>query len=183
MNQPIERLICLFHRRWALPVIAELHAARGAKFITLAKRLHAGRETLHATLQDLIQLRLVQHNTGYGHPMRPEYLLTPAGSRLGEPAQLLLKTVQRLEIQPLAFRKWTMPVTWTLGHGVDRFNHLRDELPGITSRALTLSLKEMQEQRLVRRDVLDAYPPITSYRLNRRAQPVLQALEPVAEAV
>ena len=36
---------------------------------------------------------------------------------------------------------------------------------------------------LVRRDVYDDYPPVTSYRLHRRARPVLAALLPLARAV
>ena len=35
----MERLIRLFHRRWSVPVLAEIHRAKGAKFITLVNRL------------------------------------------------------------------------------------------------------------------------------------------------
>ncbi len=76
-----------------------------------------------------------------------------------------------------------MPVTLMLGHQPRRFGALRNELPGITPRALTLSLKDMEHEGLVRRDVYDEYPPVTSYSLDRRARPVYRALVPLAEAV
>ncbi|MHC4448279.1 MAG: winged helix-turn-helix transcriptional regulator, partial [Planctomycetota bacterium] len=60
---------------------------------------------------------------------------------------------------------------------------LRDELTGITPRALALSLKSMNETGLVRRVVYDDYPPVTSYSLERRARPVYTALVPLARGV
>jgi DNA-binding HxlR family transcriptional regulator len=142
-----------------------------------------GRAVLRATLDDLIAQGWVQHNPGYGHPMRPEYLLTAAGRHLAPSSGRLLGTVRRLEIEPIAFRKWTMPVTWLLGAEPGRFGELKRGLPGITSRALALSLKTMEHGGLVHRDVLDDYPPVTSYSLHRRARPVYRALVPLANAV
>ncbi|MHC5004934.1 MAG: winged helix-turn-helix transcriptional regulator [Planctomycetota bacterium] len=179
----MERFVSLFHRRWAVPLLVELERSGGGKLVTLGKRLGIGRETLRATLDDLIAGGWVMRNPGYGHPMRPEYLLTPEGQRLAPSSGRLLGTVRRLDIEPLAFRKWTMPVTLLLGNEPRRFSELREELPGITPRALTLSLKDMQQTRLVRRDVIDDYPPTTSYRLERRARPVFSALVPLAKAV
>jgi DNA-binding HxlR family transcriptional regulator len=183
MSAPLERFVSLFQRRWALPVLVELERARGAKFVTLANRLGVGRETLRATLDDLIAQGWVMPNSGIGHPMRPEYLLTPEGARLAPFSGRLLGTVRRLEIEPLALRKWTMPVTYVLGGGPRRFGELRDDLHGITARALTLSLKDMQDGSLVRRTVRDTYPPLTSYGLERRAMPLWRILVPLADAV
>ncbi len=75
-------------------------------------------------------------NPGYGHPMRPEYLLTAEGQRLAPSSGRLISTVRRLKIEPLAFRKWTMPVTLALGDDDRRFSEIRASLPGITARAL-----------------------------------------------
>ena len=180
---PLDRFITLFHRRWAVPVLTELQTLRGAKFVTLAKTLGVGRETLRATLDDLVGQGWIIRNPGHGHPMRPEYVLTADGRRLAPCSGRLLATVRRLEIEPLALKKWTMPVTLVLGREPRRFSELRHDLPGITPRALTLSLKSMQETRLVQRDVYDEFPPVTSYRLHRRARPVLEALRPLARAV
>ncbi|MBT8485319.1 MAG: GntR family transcriptional regulator [Phycisphaerales bacterium] len=183
MPESLDRFIALFHRRWAVPVLVALAEGQGAKFVTLASRLGVGRPTLRATLDDLVALGLVERNPGYGHPMRPEYLLTAEGARLAPSSGRLLATVRRLDIEPLAFRKWSMPLTYVLGAEPRRFRELREELPQITPRALTLSLKDLGEAALVRRAVHDEFPPITSYRLERRARSLLAALTPLAAAV
>ncbi len=179
----LNRFISVFHRRWTVPVLVELHRARGAKFVTLHNRLGVSRAILRATLDDLIAEGWVLRNPGHGHPMRPEYILTAAGARLAPCLGRLLGTVRRLDIEPIAFRKWTLPVTWALGETPHRFGELRHELGGITPRALTLSLKDMESGGLVQRDVFEDYPPVTSYSLDRRARPVYRALVPLAQAV
>ena len=183
MSESLDRFVSLFHRRWAVPVLAELKRGRGAKLITLVNHLDIDRQTLRVTLDHLIEEGWVMRNPGHGHPMRPEYLLTPEGRRLAPGSAHLLGTVQRLDIEPLAFNKWTMPVTYLLGRGPLRFSELQHELPPITSRALTLSLKDLQQTDLVHRDVIDDYPPVTCYRLDRRAKPIWKALVPLARAV
>ncbi len=179
----LNRFITLFHRRWTVPVLVELHRSRGAKFVTLHNRLGVSRAILRATLDDLIDEGWVHRNPGYGHPMRPEYVLSEAGRQLAPSSGRLLETVRRLDIEPIAFRKWTMPVTWVLGSEPHRFGELRQELAGITPRALTLSLKDMEDGGLVHREVFEEYPPVTSYSLQRRARPLYRALVPLAQAV
>ena len=180
---PADRLAALFHRRWAVPVLAELAAGPGAKFVTLVRRLGVSRETLRATLDELILAGWVMRNPGTGHPMRPEYLLTARGRRLAPPSSRLVDEVRRLDIEPLAFRKWTMPVAYVLGGSPHRFSELRSELAGVSPRALTLSLKDMCDADLVGREVIDDYPPVTSYRLETRARTLVRALRPLARAV
>jgi len=179
----INRFIMLFHHRWAVTVLDALHRDRGAKFITLHRRLGVGRDTLRATLDALIEQGWVERNPGYGHPMRPEYVLTARGDRLAPCSGRLLDTVRRLEIEPIAFRKWSMPVTWSVGGEPRRFGELREGLPGISPRALTLSLKELEHRGMIVRDVYDAYPPVTTYSLQRVARPIYRALVPLAEAM
>lgn len=179
----MNRFITLFHRRWAVPALVELHRCRGAKFVTLHKRLGVGRATLRATLDDLVAAGWVRRNPGYGHPMRPEYVLTAEGAQLAPSSGRLLETVRRLDIEPIAFRKWSMPVTWALGREPHRFGELRRDLGEITPRALALSLKDMEGGGLVRRALVADYPPVANYSLDRRARPVYRALVPLAEAV
>lgn len=169
----------LFHRRWAAPVLAELYADKGAKAVTLINRLGISRESLRCTLDELITNGWVLRNPGYGHPMRPEYLLTKRGAKLAPICFTLMKTLRRIGVQRSALLKWSMPIVLTLGSGVDRFGDLKRTLPGITARALTLGLKEMQSSGLVDRKILDQYPPTSSYRLTlkgRRILPILQTL-------
>jgi hypothetical protein len=37
-------LVALFHNRWSVPILAELHRQRGSRFVTLARTLGMSRE-------------------------------------------------------------------------------------------------------------------------------------------
>ena len=150
-------LIRLFHHRWSAPVLAELERQRGTRFVALARMLGVGRESLRRTLDSLIEQGLVERNEGYGHPLRPEYLLTGRGKdvarRCGELLALLDGSAE------LVLRKWSLPVLVVLQQPM-RFSELRGSLPGITGRALALALKDLQQAGLVERRVDEqSYPP------------------------
>lgn len=167
------------HHRWSLPVLAELAALGGAKFVTLASRLGVSRDTLRATLDALRELGLVQDNPGHGHPMRPEYVLTAAGARLAPSCAKLLEALRALGFEEVALRKWSLPVARGLVAGDDRFNALKARLPGVTSRALAMALRSLQEAGLVERRILDGWPPTPVYRLTARARPLARLLRAI----
>jgi DNA-binding HxlR family transcriptional regulator len=164
-------LASLFHHRWAAPVLAELERERGTRFVLLANRLGVPRETLSRTLTALIEGGLVTRNPGHGHPLRPEYLLTPSGAQVAPGCLTLLDVLPDRE---LSLKKWSVPVLAAVGRGA-RFSDLIVELPA-SPRALTLALKDLQALGLVEREVVEGYPPTTRYRpttAGRRVQRVL----------
>lgn len=165
-------IIQLFHHRWAVPVLAELERGAGCKFVTLGHRLGVSRDSLRRTLDALIEWGLLRRNPGHGHPLRPEYILTPRGARLAPWCLRIMGALDTLGIEEEALRKWFLPVVAALRRGNDRFADLKASLPGITARALTLSLKSLQRTGLVKRTVRDGYPPTTSYRLTSRSRPL-----------
>jgi DNA-binding HxlR family transcriptional regulator len=156
----IEDLIALFHHRWSAPVLAELGRTRGTRFVVLVNRLGVGRESLRRTLAALTKLGLVRRNPGYGHPLRPEYLLTPAGERAAARCERLLAAADGS--RDVVLRKWSLPVLVALGREA-RFSELRDSLPGVTARALALALKDLERAQLVDRRVEETYPPAAVY--------------------
>jgi DNA-binding HxlR family transcriptional regulator len=170
----ISDLIALFHHRWAAPVLAELERQKGSRFATLVGILGLGRESLRRTLDALIALGLVERNPGYGHPLRPEYVLTAAGAEAAARCRRLLDALG--DDRDLALRKWSLPVLVALERA-GRFSELRDALPGVTPRALALTLKDLQAAGLVERVVEDAaYPPTVRYTATRAARPLQRAL-------
>jgi DNA-binding HxlR family transcriptional regulator len=185
------QLANLLHRRWSTAVLSELHRGDaqpgGAKFITLANRLHVSRETLRDTLIHLIWLQLVRRNTGYGHPMRPEYLLTAAGTDVAPVCETVLKQLGRLDdvaaLNRKMNRKWSLPTLFVIGRGASRFGEIKSVLPGITARALTLSLKDLAEAGTITRQVIDEYPPTTIYRLSAAGRRLLRPVSALAEIV
>jgi DNA-binding HxlR family transcriptional regulator len=173
-------LVELFHFRWAVPILAELHRQRGSRSVTLARILGLSRETLRQTLGALIEAGLVRRNPGYGHPLRPEYLLTDRGWAVAEACRPLLDGLRRRNLEDVGLKKWSMPVLAALAQEPRRFSELRLDLAGISPRALALALKDLEGSGLVERRVTDDYPPATVYRLTRRARPLSELLEPLA---
>jgi DNA-binding HxlR family transcriptional regulator len=165
----------LFHFRWSLPVLVELHCSGGAKFVTLSERLGVGRETLRRTLEALIDAGLVLRNPGYGHPLRPEYVLSRRGEHTAPACAALLDALRVNGLEDLGLKKWSIPVVVALA-SERRFAELR-ALLRVSPRALALTLKELAQAGLIERRVHDGFPPTTSYRLTRRAQPLRRAAE------
>jgi len=61
--------------------------------------------------------------------------------------------------------KWTVLVVSTLGEGSKRFNQLRREIPSVSQRMLTLTLRNLERDGLVSRMVTPSIPPRVDYAL------------------
>src|ERR687883_1420320 len=101
----IDELVAIFHHRWSAPVLAELQRQKGSRFAALAGTLGVGRESLRRTLESLLELGLVARNPGYGHPLRPEYVLTPRGADVARRCARLLEVADN----DVLLRKWSLP--------------------------------------------------------------------------
>src|SRR5262249_11529980 len=63
--------------------------------------------------------------------------------------------------------KWTVLVVWTLGDSPKRFNELRKSLGSISQRMLTLTLRALERDGLVKRTVFATIPPRVDYELTK----------------
>jgi DNA-binding HxlR family transcriptional regulator len=153
----LERLSALVHHRWALPILAELYRDDGCKFVTLVNRLGISRDSLSRTLEHLQTLGLAVKNPGYGHPLRPEYVLTPSGQLIGSDALKLMNQLRDLGISEVALKKWSLPVTLAVHMGFERFSALLEVFSNLTSRALTISLRDLETNGLIQRQVGSVY--------------------------
>lgn len=153
----LERLSALVHHRWALPILSELYRDDGCKFVTLVNRLSISRDSLSRTLEHLLALGLAVKNPGYGHPLRPEYVLTPSGQLIGSGALSLINRLRELGIMDAMLKKWSLPVTLALRSGLGRFGALLEAFPGLTSRALTLALRDLETNGVVQRESGSTY--------------------------
>ena len=61
--------------------------------------------------------------------------------------------------------KWTVLVVQTLAGGPRRFNELRREIPSVSQRMLTLTLRNLERDGLVKRTVTPRIPPRVDYEL------------------
>jgi DNA-binding HxlR family transcriptional regulator len=136
-------LIKLCHHRWILPILAELHHQNGgSKFVTLVHHLQLSRDSLSRTLDQMQTMQLIERNTIYAHPLRPEYILKAHSKALATNAFTLM---QQLEPdQETLLNKWALPTIHALQEH-NRFSKLLEVLPNITSRALALTLKNLEQ--------------------------------------
>ena len=61
--------------------------------------------------------------------------------------------------------KWSVLVVSTLAEGGKRFNELRREIPTVSQRMLTLTLRNLERDGLVSRTVTPSIPPRVDYAL------------------
>jgi DNA-binding HxlR family transcriptional regulator len=66
--------------------------------------------------------------------------------------------------------KWTVLVVQTLGESPKRFNELRREIPSVSQRMLTLTLRNLERDGLVNRTVTPSIPPRVDYELTELGQ-------------
>ena len=77
--------------------------------------------------------------------------------------------------------KWTVLVVTTLGEGSRRFNELRREIPSVSQRMLTLTLRNLERDGLVNRTVTPTIPPRVDYELTGLGQSLLQPITGLAQ--
>jgi DNA-binding HxlR family transcriptional regulator len=69
--------------------------------------------------------------------------------------------------------KWSMLLVMTLADSPKRFNQLRREIPDISQKMLTQTLRDLQRDGLVARQVFDTKPPAVEYRLTPLGQSII----------
>lgn len=76
--------------------------------------------------------------------------------------------------------QWTLVICSWLLNGKLRFGELKKHLPNITERMLTLQLRKLEENKIVKRTVYAEVPPRVEYELTSIGQalrPVIKELE------
>ncbi len=167
----------LFHYRWIIPVIGVLYHRDGAKFITLLNELEISRSVLTSTLRKLIAQDFVMRNPGYGHPLRPEYILTDEGIRLGPFCDEMMTCIIEKKGDRLFQSKWAAQIINLCSQGEIRFSELKSALEPITSRALSEELKSLNSEGFIERKIFESYPPFTAYSLAKKSIPFIKVIE------
>lgn len=75
--------------------------------------------------------------------------------------------------------KWKLEILWLLNQRMHRFNELRRAVPGVTQHMLTMQLRELESDGLVRRTIYAEIPPRVEYEITEEAM----RLRPVFEAI
>jgi DNA-binding HxlR family transcriptional regulator len=75
--------------------------------------------------------------------------------------------------------KWTVLVVTTLSNGSKRFNELRREIPTVSQRMLTLTLRNLERDGLVSRTVTPTIPPRVDYELTELGRSLVGPLHAI----
>jgi DNA-binding HxlR family transcriptional regulator len=90
-------------------------------------------------------------------PLRKTAIKTPPDFFLRFPGSTL--------VIALLADKWTIPVIHALARGTRRTNELKRQLPGISQKMLTQTLRALETHGLIERKVYAEVPPRVDYRL------------------
>lgn len=143
-------------------ILSSLHAGVPGRQAPLLAATGASRAAFAQSMDHLIELGLLERNPGHGHPLRPEFRLTQIGIKAAEIANKV-QSVAGKEDLDLLRRSWTVPVLTSL-HTPSHFNEIKRNLLTITDRALSQSLKTMEDRNWVHRGVnYAARPPRSIY--------------------
>ena len=77
------------------------------------------------------------------------------------------------EILDLVGDKWTLYIIATLRSGPVRFNELRRQIDGISQRMLTINLRGLERDGLVKRTLFPTIPPRVDYELTELGRTLL----------
>ncbi len=172
----IRTLVKVTSRAWSLDILALMHAGTIGRQSSLLSASKAGRTALTQSLNHLIDIGLMERNPGHGHPLRPEFRLTPQGAEIAIFADKIKRVVSNPCEQHLLRRAWNIPVL-VVSQKPRYFTDIRNDLLSITDRALSQSLKQLEAQHwLLRKIDPDIRPTRPLYQASNVGACISQAI-------
>ncbi|MDQ0115848.1 winged helix-turn-helix transcriptional regulator [Paenibacillus harenae] len=83
--------------------------------------------------------------------------------------------------QSLIGGKWKVYILWMLHDGAKRFSEINRSLPHVTQSMLTNTLRDLEKDGLVHREVYREVPPRVEYSLTPIARKLIPSLEQLVE--
>lgn len=77
--------------------------------------------------------------------------------------------------------KWKTIVLWYLRNNKKRFSELKKQIPDITEKMLSLQLKSLEEDGIVKRSVYAEVPPRVEYELTDFGRTLIPVVEAIAQ--
>lgn len=172
----IELLVKVTSRAWSLKVLALMHEGTPGRQAPLLAASGASRTAFAQSIRHLETLGLLERNPGHGHPLRPEFRLTPTGQALA-PIAHQIEASARDDAGAVLIRKmWTVPLL-AVANKPKVFSALKRELNPITDRALSKSLRELSNQKWIERSVnVELHPPRPYYQVVNEGAEISHAI-------
>lgn len=172
----IEAIVKVTSRAWSLDILALMFSGTPGRQAPLLSASGANRTAFTQSLVHLVDLGLLERNPGHGHPLRPEYRLTPMGAKIAAIAEKIKTIAPRRAQNALLRRAWTIPVL-AVSRRPRYFGEIKSDLKPVTDRALSQSLQRLQANQWIRRDI-DAtkHPPRPLYQAANAGIEIGQAI-------
>ncbi len=77
--------------------------------------------------------------------------------------------------------KWTLPVLYVLKQDTKRYSELQREIPGISKKMLTQTLRRLESDNILKRTVYPVIPPKTEYNLTVFGKKLIDPIEVLAD--
>ncbi len=172
----MQLLVNITSRAWSLKILALLDAGLPGRQAPLLAATKASRTAFAASLDHLVQLGLLERNPGHGHPLRPEFRLTPQGVVAAAMAGRILDATPDDEAFAVVRRSWAVPVLAITGTP-QRFSVIKSGLGAITDRALSQSLGILEDRQWLRRDIdMSRRTPFPIYHAVNTGQDINRAI-------
>ena len=98
-----------------------------------------------------------------------------------EQEPLLDKNCPLRQVINIVGDKWTLPVLYVLTQGTKRYSELQREIPGISKKMLTQTLRRLESDNILKRTVYPVVPPKTEYNLTVFGNKLIEPLEVLAD--
>ncbi|MCR9078924.1 MAG: winged helix-turn-helix transcriptional regulator [Hyphomonadaceae bacterium] len=167
----IELLVNISSKAWALKILALLDSGVAGRQAPLLAATKATRPAFAASLKHLAELNLLERNPGHGHPLRPEFRLTPQGIEAAAMAGRVINAAPDDAALGILKRTWSVPIL-AIARAPTRYSTIKTRLGKITDRALSQSLFFLEERDWLAREIIVSH---------RAAYPTYRAIEKGAE--
>jgi len=77
--------------------------------------------------------------------------------------------------------KWTLPVLYVLKQGTRRYSEIQREIPGISKKMLTQTLRNLESDNILKRKVYPVVPPKTEYNLTTFGLKLIEPLQALSD--
>lgn len=94
---------------------------------------------------------------------------------------VLNKECQSQQVLELIADKWTILVMYVLAGHVLRYGELQRELPGISQKMLSQTLRQLEQNGLAQRKIYPVVPPKVEYTLTLLGETLVKALRPLCQ--
>ncbi|MEM9471828.1 MAG: winged helix-turn-helix transcriptional regulator [Pseudomonadota bacterium] len=169
-------LVNITSRAWSLKILALLHSGVPGRQAPLLTATQASRSSFASSLDNLLQLGLLERNPGHGHPLRPEFRLTHSGQAAAAVANGITEIVPEEDAFAIVRRTWSVPVL-AVTETPKRFSTIRSGLGAITDRALSNSLGLLEEREWLKREIdVSRRSPYPTYRAVNAGRKINRAI-------